>query len=374
MKKLSISYVLSIILLSSVLFVSSETQAQNVIVVPNNLTNTDGNSFNSVPLSCIQFSMSHYQQVYLASEFGGNTCNIIEIRFRTDADAPAGPIMRTQNDVSIEFSTTSVSPATLSNMFADNIGADVTNVFNGNLSINISPPCGLPGPCPFDTIITLQTPFLYDPLIGNLLLDLSITECTGIFGNQNFWDATDGGVNAINRLFSNDVNSPIGIIDNGNGLVTQFVCEPEPLPTVNLAPPTATNEIDTDHTVTATVTNRGTPVEGEFVEFRVLSGPNIGERSNPDSGECTPNDDCTTDANGQVSWTYSSQELGTDTIIALIFDENIEGEIESNIVEKIWIKTRNVPTLSEWGLITLAGILGMIGFFVIRRRQITINN
>ena len=34
----------------------------------------------------------------------------------------------------------------------------------------------------------------------------------------------------------------------------------------------------------------------------------------------------------------------------------------------------NVPTLSEWGLITLAGTLGMIGFFVIRRRQITINN
>ena len=30
---------------------------------------------------------------------------------------------------------------------------------------------------------------------------------------------------------------------------------------------------------------------------------------------------------------------------------------------------RNVPTLSEWGLIAMAGILGLVGFMVIRRRQ-----
>ncbi len=30
-----------------------------------------------------------------------------------------------------------------------------------------------------------------------------------------------------------------------------------------------------------------------------------------------------------------------------------------------------VPTLSEWGLITMAGLLGIVGFMVIRRRQVT---
>lgn len=34
--------------------------------------------------------------------------------------------------------------------------------------------------------------------------------------------------------------------------------------------------------------------------------------------------------------------------------------------------TRSVPTLSEWGLIATAGILGVIGFMVIRRRKATI--
>jgi len=31
----------------------------------------------------------------------------------------------------------------------------------------------------------------------------------------------------------------------------------------------------------------------------------------------------------------------------------------------------NVPTLSEWGLITMAGILGIVGFMVLRRKKVT---
>jgi hypothetical protein len=31
----------------------------------------------------------------------------------------------------------------------------------------------------------------------------------------------------------------------------------------------------------------------------------------------------------------------------------------------------NVPTLSEWGLIAMAGILGLVGFMVLRRRKVT---
>lgn len=67
-------------------------------------------------------------------------------------------------------------------------------------------------------------------------------------------------------------------------------------------------------------------------------------------------------------------QLGTDTIVALIFNEDIEGEIESNIVEKMWVFNRNVPTLSEWGLIAMAGALGIIAYIVIRRRQLSTNS
>jgi len=30
-----------------------------------------------------------------------------------------------------------------------------------------------------------------------------------------------------------------------------------------------------------------------------------------------------------------------------------------------------IPTISEWGLIAMAGILGIVGFMVIRRRKVT---
>ncbi len=33
--------------------------------------------------------------------------------------------------------------------------------------------------------------------------------------------------------------------------------------------------------------------------------------------------------------------------------------------------TRPIPTMSEWGLIAMAGILGFVGFMVMRRRKVT---
>ncbi|MGB2693016.1 MAG: IPTL-CTERM sorting domain-containing protein [Thermodesulfobacteriota bacterium] len=30
---------------------------------------------------------------------------------------------------------------------------------------------------------------------------------------------------------------------------------------------------------------------------------------------------------------------------------------------------RDVPTLSKWGLIAMAGVLGIVGFMVVRRKQ-----
>jgi len=140
---------------------------------------------------------------------------------------------------------------------------------------------------------------------------------------------------------------------------------------ISLSPATATNDTGTGHTVTATVEIDGIPEAGGLITFEVISGPNAGEISDPDSGECTPNDDCTTDADGQVSWTYKGGKVpGTDTIVASFFDEEFQVSIESNLVEKIW-ESIPIPTLSEWGLIAMAGVLGIVGFMVMRRRKVT---
>jgi len=136
---------------------------------------------------------------------------------------------------------------------------------------------------------------------------------------------------------------------------------------ITLSPTTATNDVGTDHTVTATVDIDGVLEPDVLVTFEVISGPNAGEMSDPGSGECSPND-CETDANGQVSWTYSSESVGTDLILASFTDQ--AGQVlDSTLAEKIWVNLE-IPTLSQWGLIALAGILGIVGFMVMRRRKV----
>jgi len=129
---------------------------------------------------------------------------------------------------------------------------------------------------------------------------------------------------------------------------------------------------NTSHTVTATVDIDGVAQQGVPVDFEVISGPNAGEMSDPNSGECTSNDDCTTDANGQVSWTYTDRRaIDTDTIVASFFYQPLQETLESNTAQVTWIlPIRNVPTLSQWGLIAMASILGIVGFMVMRRRKV----
>jgi len=74
-----------------------------------------------------------------------------------------------------------------------------------------------------------------------------------------------------------------------------------------LSPLLAQNELDTQHTVTATITNlQGTPIEGILVSFEVKTGPNAGDSYTD-----------TTDSNGKATFTYTGDGgVGTDAIQA----------------------------------------------------------
>ena len=81
-------------------------------------------------------------------------------------------------------------------------------------------------------------------------------------------------------------------------------CDPDPA-TLTLNPPAATNEVGTEHTVTATVENAaGGPVEGTTVRFTV-------------SGSRNATGSCTTGADGTCSFTYTGPDFpGADAIDA----------------------------------------------------------
>ncbi|TDI68982.1 MAG: IPTL-CTERM sorting domain-containing protein [Bacteroidetes bacterium] len=84
-------------------------------------------------------------------------------------------------------------------------------------------------------------------------------------------------------------------------------------------------------------------------------------------------------------YTLEFQATDTDMDISFInwahFDHTLHtigwtrGQTTELIMDDVIINAvrlpSNVPTLSEWGLITMAGILGIVGFMVIRRRKVS---
>jgi len=144
-----------------------------------------------------------------------------------------------------------------------------------------------------------------------------------LIANQTNPTSTTGGNWATMRFSAID-NSPAA-----NAAIAELILSPVALvlpdpvkfATVGLAPFTATNPVGTDHTVTATAESANdSPIPGTTIEFEVISGPNAGA-----SGSAVTN------ADGEADFTYTSDGTpGTDNIQAFI------GNLESNIVEKIW--------------------------------------
>ncbi len=87
------------------------------------------------------------------------------------------------------------------------------------------------------------------------------------------------------------------------------------VPNITLNPASAKNPVGATHTVTAKVTDvLGNPQLNFPVTFTVTSGPNGGT-----AGVCSQSSFCQTDANGQVSFTYSDTGgVGTDQIQACL--------------------------------------------------------
>ena len=187
-----------------------------IVVVPNAAAIVEGNSNGGYPLHTGAFSV-RYQEVFGASEFSSLPGPewITTIAFRPDG-THGSAFSSTLSDIQINLSTTSASVDGLSASFANNIGGDDTVVLNrGALSLSSSDTGA--GPRDFDVIVTLDTPFLYDPSAGNLLLD--VRNFAG--GATTEYDTVQTLGDAVSRLYSHDVNSLTGLRDT-NGLVVQF--------------------------------------------------------------------------------------------------------------------------------------------------------
>ncbi|MGZ4560408.1 MAG: hypothetical protein ACXVXJ_05445 [Mycobacteriaceae bacterium] len=101
-------------------------------------------------------------------------------------------------------------------------------------------------------------------------------------------------------------------------------------PDLSLTPTAGSDTAGGSHTITATLARSGSPLVGQQVSFNV-AGVNTGV-----TGTCAVNSDCTTDANGQVSFTYvDSHGVGSDTITAS-FNDAATGSTQSATAAEQW--------------------------------------
>jgi hypothetical protein len=106
-------------------------------------------------------------------------------------------------------------------------------------------------------------------------------------------------------------------------------------PDISLSPASATNPVGGSHTVTAKVTQSGSPVPGATVTFAIGSGPNAGA-----TGTCMRSDNsadpgCTTGSDGEVLFAYNDTGgAGTDSIDASV---TLSGSTEHATATKTWV-------------------------------------
>ena len=143
--------------------------AAQTLVVPAAAASVDGNSSSGWPLDVATGRLLY---IYDSSHFTNNGVNfpilITQIRYR--ANAAAATWTGSTAQLSMDLSTAALDYNSISTTWNSNHGSDRTNVFNGTITI---PPgssvTGTPGP--FYATVTFTTPFLYNPALGDLVID-----------------------------------------------------------------------------------------------------------------------------------------------------------------------------------------------------------
>jgi hypothetical protein len=154
------------ILAASVFFAS--LASGDTVIVPNNVANSDV-PFGSGVLRAANY---HQQTVYGSNHFPANLSLLItELRYRPDSYYGSA-FTTTVANIRFNLSTTTRRPDALNAAFAENVGNDNTIVFNGPLSISSRFTGPVNGPKDFDIVVPLTTPFLYNPAMGNLLVEV----------------------------------------------------------------------------------------------------------------------------------------------------------------------------------------------------------
>ncbi|HEY3611827.1 MAG TPA: Ig-like domain-containing protein [Pseudonocardiaceae bacterium] len=143
-------------------------------------------------------------------------------------------------------------------------------------------------------------------------------------------DTTTSPTCGIDQTTSANACGEAYVLAAGQGVVTAG-------PDITLTPTSSSSPERGTQPVTATVTHQGTPVAGQSVAFAVGGVDDI-RPAGP--GTCMPAS-CTTDANGNVTYTYRNFGPGADTIYA---STTLNGSTEQATAAQMWTGPNILPT------------------------------
>jgi hypothetical protein len=178
--------------------------AQQTLVIPSAAAAADGNSSSGWPLD---LAAGRFLYIYDSSHFTSNGITfpivISQIRFRANATTTSWT--GSSGTLQMDLSTAPADYTAISTTWNANHGPDRTTVYNGAFSIPAgSSTAGVPGP--FHVTFNLNTPFLYNPALGDLVIDTIHSGLT--VANTPTLDAvTTAGVALAKRVYST-VNPP----------------------------------------------------------------------------------------------------------------------------------------------------------------------
>jgi hypothetical protein len=195
------------------------TALAQTVTLPTSAIGAVGATGNYFPWGTTGFGGLRILNIYDSSHFTAaptpvtTPILITSLSWRAD-NTPIGTFTGgTHPNATVRMATAAVDWTAASTTWAANFGPDVTTVYSGPVTVNSVTVTSTAVPAPNMVTITLSTPFVYDPLAGDLVIDTEHAPSAFIGGTLTAQDVMTVGVNG-SRVFSSTSYPAANGIDN----------------------------------------------------------------------------------------------------------------------------------------------------------------
>jgi len=213
------------------LFLGFSGQSFGATLIPILNETTEGDRNNGLPLNGYWANSLRYQQIWDSALFGTETLRIDSLSFRLDGEFGSSFDLAAFPGSMVYLSTSQYDSKTLTPIFDANHGADKSLV---DSNFSVSGTTGSGSANPFNVTLFFETPFIYDPTVGSLLLEMVLpflpvtSQLDAVSGDGAIAGEMSRSLAPLgtSRLYATNSANPVGRITPQYGLVAAFDATP----------------------------------------------------------------------------------------------------------------------------------------------------